>query len=279
MPGIGVGSSLVALDVRRRGSLQTKALATSRPTDITGLVSWHDFSDQSTLYTDAGTTLVTADAQSIYQVNDKSGNGYHVIQATAGARPLYKVNLLNGKSGALYDGTDDVLTKTPGYFDMSATSLLTTYVVAYQTASGSGGGAGSFDISIAAGTNTGLNNFCEGAAMKARVHDSTGSIDRTNVSLTNADWTAAQILTTVYNGPGNLLDLYQNGIQKGSNPSPTTDDLVSVQLDIGAQHTVYYFPGYIHELIVYSTAHSTANKNLVGRYLAAKYGLTWTTIP
>jgi hypothetical protein len=75
----------------------------------TGLAgAWYDPSDLSTLFQDsAGTTPVTASGQPVGKMLDKSGNGNHVIQATAAARPLLVV------ASSLYylqfDGVDDDL--------------------------------------------------------------------------------------------------------------------------------------------------------------------------
>jgi hypothetical protein len=72
---------------------------------------WYDPSDLTTLFQDtAGTTPVTTDGQSVARINDKSGNGLHLTQATAGSRPLYKT--ANGLSWLLHDGVDDCLFKT-----------------------------------------------------------------------------------------------------------------------------------------------------------------------
>jgi hypothetical protein len=59
--------------------------------------------DATKLYTDAGTTLVSADGQAVYRAADKSGNSRHVEQTTLGARPLYKTS----GPHLLFDGTDD----------------------------------------------------------------------------------------------------------------------------------------------------------------------------
>jgi hypothetical protein len=68
--------------------------------------SWFDPSDLSTLWQDtAGTTPVTADGQSVARIDDKSGNGRHMIQGTAAARPLYKT--AGGLHWLLFDGVDD----------------------------------------------------------------------------------------------------------------------------------------------------------------------------
>lgn len=59
------------------------------PASLPGLILWAE-PDATHTYTDAGTTLVSADGQAVYQLNDKSGNGNHLIQATSGNRPTYK---------------------------------------------------------------------------------------------------------------------------------------------------------------------------------------------
>lgn len=70
--------------------------------------AWYDPSDLSTLWQDtAGTTPVTADGQSVARMDDKSGNGYHLTQATAANRPLYKVS--GGVSWLEFDGSNDFL--------------------------------------------------------------------------------------------------------------------------------------------------------------------------
>jgi hypothetical protein len=62
---------------------------------FTGAVDgvWYDPSDLSTLFQDsAGTTPVTADGDPVGLMLDKSGNGFHATQATAGNRPVYKTD-------------------------------------------------------------------------------------------------------------------------------------------------------------------------------------------
>lgn len=62
---------------------------------FTGAVDgvWYDPSDLSTLFQDsAGTTPVTADGDPVGLMLDKSGNGFHAVQATAGNRPVYKTD-------------------------------------------------------------------------------------------------------------------------------------------------------------------------------------------
>ena len=54
---------------------------------------WYDPSDLSTLFQDSsGTTPVTAAGQPVGYIADKSGNGYHAIQATAEDRPILRAD-------------------------------------------------------------------------------------------------------------------------------------------------------------------------------------------
>ena len=94
------------------------------PASITGLKLWIDFSDADTLFTDAGTTKVSADGDAIYQANDKSGNSFNFTQATLGSRPLYKTNIINSLSCGYIVNTSGSLSNT-SYVDCAAmTSII-----------------------------------------------------------------------------------------------------------------------------------------------------------
>jgi hypothetical protein len=84
---------------------------------IGGLETWHDATDISTLFTDAAmTTAVTTTGDPLGAWGDKSGNGHHQTQATAGLRPAYDTTTMaqnsisfTGEAGGrefLYNATD-----------------------------------------------------------------------------------------------------------------------------------------------------------------------------
>lgn len=72
-----------------------------KPTKLQGLKIWFDANDISTITKD-GSDLVS-------QIDDKSGNGNHAVQATETEQPIWTANILNGMSILRYDGTDDLL--------------------------------------------------------------------------------------------------------------------------------------------------------------------------
>lgn len=87
--------------------------------------AWFDPSDITTLFQDdAGTVPVTTDGQTVGMMRDKSGNGHHALQATAGSRPTYRTSA--GISWLQFDGVDDFLvTNTVALSTTDKVSLFT----------------------------------------------------------------------------------------------------------------------------------------------------------
>lgn len=82
---------------------------------------WYDPSDLSTLWQDtAGTTAVTTDGQTVARIDDKSGNGNHLTQATASARPTYRTS--GGLHWLDFDGGDNLTSGTLGQTIMDSAS-------------------------------------------------------------------------------------------------------------------------------------------------------------
>lgn len=74
--------------------------------------SWYDPSDLSTLWKDtAGTSPVIAAGDLVARMDDKSGNGNHVSQATGALRPIFQLDG-QGNPYLLFDGVDDWLRNT-----------------------------------------------------------------------------------------------------------------------------------------------------------------------
>lgn len=61
--------------------------------DASEVGGWYDATDLSTLFQDsAGTIPVTAPGDRVGRWEDKSGNGYHLLQTSASARPTYQTD-------------------------------------------------------------------------------------------------------------------------------------------------------------------------------------------
>lgn len=70
--------------------------------------AWWDVSDIGTLFQDTARTVpVTASGQAVARVDDKSGNGNHLLQTTVTRRPIYTET--GGLKFLQFDGADDCL--------------------------------------------------------------------------------------------------------------------------------------------------------------------------
>src|SRR6185436_20066173 len=76
--------------------LTTDLSTVLRPSSYGTLRAWYDASQESFSEGDAVGTFT-----------DRSGNGYHLTQATGSKKPLYKLNVANGRPALSFDGSND----------------------------------------------------------------------------------------------------------------------------------------------------------------------------
>ncbi len=244
--------------VRRRHRTPITATAYTdafAPASVSGLVAWYDFSDASTLYTDAGTTRVSADGDAIYQVNDKSGNANNLTQTTAADRPQFKTGILAGRPLARFDATSDFLS-TP-------TSLAHKHffvVVKYSAAT-----FASYDGLLTGATAAGADVILIGDGAGGQtifLNEAITTIYRKNGGAATAEAAMA--------GPINAFAICDISQAAGW----------SLALQVGKDRTFAgrFWNGDVAEVLSYNAVLSTSNHDLVGTYLAYKYGLTWVNI-
>lgn len=78
------------------------------PTDLPNLLGW--WKGDGVLWQNSGrTTPVASDGDPVGAWDDGSGNGRHLIQATAAARPTFRSAGVNGRPTVEYDNVDDSL--------------------------------------------------------------------------------------------------------------------------------------------------------------------------
>lgn len=216
------------------------------PPDIAGLQLWLDASQIAGLN----------DGDAVATWNDASGNANNATQGTASARPLYKVNIKNGKPALLFDGVDDGFTLTTG-LNLSA---YTVFVVLAQTDAVNG--SVSF---IKAGDPYNYHSLTPTA-----VHHQPGGLTvmSTYATATVAgDWAMTEAYrsgTTLYIGKNGTFDAGQ------ASSINWQTDLIGAPYNGGAQ---YNMVGYIAEMLVYDSGLVAGDRQLVEAYLIAKYGL------
>jgi hypothetical protein len=95
------------------------------PSTVSNLHLWLDASDATTLYNaTSGGSLVSADG-TVARWEDKSGNARHATQATAGSRPILKINS-SGQRVVRFDGISTFLATSTTFSDDSDFSIFFT---------------------------------------------------------------------------------------------------------------------------------------------------------
>lgn len=258
-----------------RGHTSTAAAAGPpawSPLDLASLTAWWDFSDAATLFTDAGTTRVSADAQAIYQANDKSASGFHVVQATEGARPTYKTGIQNSRSVARFDGGDSLAKASVDALTVVTADAGTIVIVIKQSS------ADSQNTSIAiGGSNT--NRLLIHATYSSKFYFDFGNVAAGGRYYVDAPvgWADAWHVLVCRRAGGPVRIYVDGGTAVGSGTMTDSLDAVTDTLSIGTGGGAT-FTGDKAEVLVFNEGLSTANLNALGAYLAAKWGLSWTDI-
>jgi len=259
-------SSVYYPDIRPMAPIKIQASFFSSPTDITGLVAWYDYSDIATLWKDtARTSPVTADADVIKGVTDKSGVGNHLAEATNG--PTYKTAIQNGKSIARFDGTNDTLepAANPSAAAASGTLFYVQKVTSEATANASPWGRAGSDALDDHHPFSDANIY-DGFGSTAR--KSTGNPPGLTTSFYIGAFVSAPSDYRAYKDGGAAY--FSTGTNTvGWNASPPRMGRTGT----GASFTA----GDIAEVLVYNPLLSLTDMNLIGNYLASKWGVTWTT--
>lgn len=242
------------------------------PASLSGLQLWLDASDSSTLYdATTGGSLVAADG-GVARWEDKSGNGRHATQATSANRPARKTAIQGGLDVLRFDGSNDFLdgsstpttgdTRTVFIVSKSATTAGGEIIQIGKWASNSTRAFLCRQIFISPNTTIGGDLI----AVNLRVND-------VQLTLTNfhlSTW--SQVAST------RAVSYWHD--QQSQTVTGTVQAFASTAAGyvIGKANSGGTDFGFhqcdIAEIIIYDSALSDADRELVENYLLAKWGIT-----
>lgn len=227
------------------------------------------------LKADAITGLV--DGNGVAAWLDASGNGKSVAQSTAGYRPLYKTNIINGLPAVLFDGGDDFLASTSLLSDLlAAGGAGTVYVVARSTAA-------AHDQTLFSDSGATTHLTVRHAAAELQAANDDGSADVTSKPHTLGTWAlmlwqhhqddrnGATAPTYLYAGVNAFEWANLGEVASGATTAAVLANVLQVGRGAG------YFEGYIAEVLFFPKSHAITERRHVWNYLAAKYALTAPT--
>lgn len=235
------------------------------PLDLTPQL-WLDAADTST---------ITSSSGNVSQWNDKSGNAYHVTQAVGTSQPKTGTITRNGLNVLDFDGTNHYLVRETDTALGRNVSGLTVYWVASFDSGGSG-------LVVAFATNVAVNatrvasgfNTSTQFNNSGRTLDADASATANSSTLSTGTWYAN---CAVFDYANTDLNLYVDRTANGSNTSfqtaTTTSNTDSLRLTVGSGvGFAQRVNGQIAEILVYHSAHSSADRETVFDYLDGKWG-------
>jgi hypothetical protein len=238
--------------------------ATFDPRSIAGLIGWWDFSDATLLrQTLAGATAVTDDGDVVGYAIDKSGNDRPMAANNNARRPVYKTNILNGKSGLRFDGADDALAATThsgtapdaqtwfGVFANISTATFGTRFFARDSLSG---------LFVNSGVSPMRAEYFLGA---------TSTFTTPVIAIGDA------IYSVTFPNTSECV-VRQNGSLNNTIITPNGEYRTATGLRVGANNPDGGNATACDclEVLIWHFALSAAQRSLVEKYLARKYGLT-----
>jgi hypothetical protein len=236
------------------------------PASVSGLQMWLK-ADSGVV--DANGNSITLDNTAVDVWTDQSTNKKNARQSTAGSRPLYRTNVVNGLPAIQFDGTDDQM-----LLDGLATPdrNFSYFAVVKPTKVAAAGHNSRFMGSKISG-GTGINFGCTTTQFWAVLRDNAG----TGPDIT---WGTSQafsdtILSSVIMGSSDTkLRVNRNQIGTSSRTSWSGTGASSEYIGSDGVNTASSFGGYICEILVFNRELTNRELNQVEQYLAAKWGIS-----
>ena len=260
-------------------NLTSRRLATSNvlpvggvvsPLSLPGLVSWWDCSSATYMATATNGTGAVSNGSTVAYLQDRSGNGWHLTQATANNRPTFASAGIGGTRGSLsFNGTTSFLAS-------SATSALSGDVP--FTA---------FAVYLRSSATSGL--MMQGGVQVMDVYASSFGNNRalasggTSFCWTNPNQTTATAFVMVYtsrSGPRNCNQVWRNGalVQSYSTTFATVSLPSSNSFALGGLLLTgvgnLYLNGQVGEAGFYNRELSVTEVVALGRMLGSPWGVT-----
>jgi hypothetical protein len=271
-----------AANTWERAALSTWSSFT--PASVSGLTTWLDASDASTLFdATSGGSLVAADG-AVARWTDKSGSGNHAIQSTSGSRPTRRLAGLNSRESVEFvaDTADsgDWLGIAHAAALNGANGLAIFCV--YKTSS-TGSNLGLIGKWPGVGQSTGtawILAYTGGAtsATPATMYAHDGTNAATQATTSNFNDGAARLLGYVNTSAG--LQARMNGSLQGTNTSTLFNSASTAGVVIGG-YTAYGLESgqrlmscHISELLIYSASLTSQNVSNIESYLMTKWGIS-----
>lgn len=220
--------------------------------------------------TDALTGFNNGDAVTTF--TDSSGNGYDAVQGTASKRPTYVTSAMNGRPALLFDGVNDGYDGTTALSSLfGANGVRTIFVAAGLTTSAAGTYVFLTDDNSVFSLHY-LTNVMDGPRLIHTNHD--GALD-TVIKFQVLAGSGEQILASAMFS-GSAVTVGYNDTDTAALATAASGALSDLTGTLNIGQTAgggSTWTGYIAEILIFNSALSEANRQIVERYLYEKYSI------
>ncbi len=226
---------------------------------------WLDADDSSTF------TLV---GSAVSQWNDKSGNSRDVSQAIASQKPVRTAAVMGGRNAVVFDGTNDFLTFPSITAFTSSNYTVASAVARYDNRNANGylGGSGA----------TNGANLMMGWSASAYLTSTVYGVDAYSLDMSVGAYstTTDEVHTATVTNSGWALYLNGGATQETKANTQRSTGWAGAAVGRATDRNVHgsnatgYFYGRVGEIVMFTSALSTADRQLVEGYLAWKWGTT-----
>lgn len=241
-----------------------RAVATVSPLDYTGLLTWYDMADTSTLSSDTAGTTPAVDDGPVGRIADKSGTNRHATQATSGNRPTLQTGALNSLATLAFDGND--------YMSMTSlnpSTAMTTGFTIFAAFTAEANGSYGWIYGDAAGSAT----FLGKTAGQDILHGVASSWTWPPVNYSNTPVIGGAHVTA-HTVSSAALTVHLDGTLKSTITPGGGASTTTTQLALGGRPSVSEFwRGTIAELAIYNRALTGTERGEMEEYLTAKWGV------
>jgi len=225
----------------------------------TNVELWLDANDSST---------ITLNGSTVSQWDDKSGNNYHISQATASNQPAYVTSVLNSKNIVRFDGVNDIMSNASAQPVAGSASRTIFYVFSCNTTFTGWQYEYGLYFGLASPVDGGVIAISQELAV--RVSNGYRIFNQSNDDGSHAIISAVQDGTNVSN-----YSMWKNGSALSATTTRSRALNIGPGIHLGAHPVIAnWFDGDIAEVIVYSSALSTSDRESVESYLSDKWGIT-----
>ncbi len=213
--------------------------------------------DAGTFQTQGG-SAATADTDPVGEWQDQSGNARHLLQATAGSRPILKLSQINGKPCLRFDGSNDFV-KALFTLDVPFQCFAVIKQISWTSGDTLLAGGANDNWAVAQASSSPIIRQWNGVATgnnEGNLAVGSWAILECNMPGAGAGNNSTRVNQGTATTNGGNTSLARGGICVGAHPAPTAYSNIDVA-----------------EIILYTSVLSGAALTAVYSYLNGRYGL------